>query len=56
MTILTKQDLAELIEAYAAAHRSGNPMLLKFAANNLAAFMQQVEIVPAEATEASASQ
>ena len=39
-----KQQLAELIEAYAAARASGNIMLLEWAAGQLNAFMARVEV------------
>jgi hypothetical protein len=39
-----KQQLAELIEAYAAARASGNRILLLFAAKQLNEFMSQVEL------------
>jgi hypothetical protein len=39
-----KQQLAELIEAYAAARASGNRMLLEYAAGQLNEFMSEIEI------------
>jgi hypothetical protein len=39
-----KQQLAELIEAYAAARASGNMMLLEWAAGQLNAFMARVDV------------
>jgi hypothetical protein len=39
-----KEKLAELIEAYAAAKVSGNKTLLEFAAAQLSAFIQKVEL------------
>lgn len=39
-----KQQLAELIEAYAAARASGNRMLLEFAAGQLNDFMAKVDV------------
>lgn len=43
-----KQQLAELIEAYAAARVSGNRTLLEFAAGQLNSFMETVEVVKTE--------
>jgi hypothetical protein len=40
-----KPQLAELIEAYAAARASGNRMLLEFAAGQLNEFMGRVHVV-----------
>jgi len=40
-----KQQLAELIEAYAAARVSGNRMLMEFAAGKLNDFMAKVDVV-----------
>ena len=40
-----KQQLAELIEAYAAARASGNRMLLEFAVGQLNAFLQTADVV-----------
>lgn len=40
-----KQQLADLIEAYAAARTSGNSMLLEFAVSKLNEFLQSVEII-----------
>lgn len=40
-----KQQLAELIEAYAAARASGNRMLLEFAASQLNALLASVDVV-----------
>lgn len=40
-----KPQLAELIEAYAAARASGNRMLLEFAAGHLNEFMARVDVV-----------
>jgi myo-inositol catabolism protein IolC len=39
-----KQQLAELIESYAAARVSGNRMLLEYAAGKLNEFMQDVNV------------
>jgi hypothetical protein len=39
-----KPQLAELIEAYAAARASGNRMLLEFAAGQLNDFMARVDV------------
>jgi len=39
-----KQQLAELIEAYAAAKATGNRMLLEFAVTQLNDFLSKVEI------------
>jgi hypothetical protein len=46
-----KPQLAELIEAYAAARASGNRMLLEFAAGQLNALMGAIEIVETKAQE-----
>ena len=46
-----KQQLAELIEAYAAARASGNRMLLEFAAGQLNEFMGRVEVVESKKEE-----
>ena len=43
-----KTQLAELIEAYAAARVSNNRMLMEYAAGNLNDFMAGVEVVPQE--------
>ena len=39
-----KQQLAELIEAYAAARATGNRMLLEYAAEQLNDFMAKVDV------------
>lgn len=39
-----KQQLAELIEAYAAARASGNGLLQQFAAKQLSEFLAKIEI------------
>lgn len=46
-----KPQLAELIEAYAAARASGNRMLLEFAAGQLNEFMGRVEVVEGKKEE-----
>lgn len=47
-----KAQLAELIEAYAAARVSGNRMLLEYAAGELNKFMAGVEVTaPEDITE-----
>lgn len=43
-----KDKLAELIEAYAAARASGNKTLLEYAAAQLNALLQSVDIVAKE--------
>ena len=46
-----KQELGRLIEAYAAARLSGNETLLKYAAEELSALLNKVEIeAPAPST------
>jgi hypothetical protein len=40
-----KQQLAELIEAYAAARASGSRLLLEFAVTQLNDFMARVDVV-----------
>jgi hypothetical protein len=40
-----KQQLAELIEAYAAARASGSRLLLEFAVTQLNEFMAKVDVV-----------
>ena len=47
-----KQQLAELIEAYAAARVSGNRMLLEYAAGKLNELMAAVDVVEAKKDEA----
>lgn len=51
-----KEQLIEFIEAYAAARQSGNGVLQQFAAKQIAAFLEGVEIVakpePAEEEQA----
>jgi hypothetical protein len=46
-----KQQLAELIEAYAAARMSGSRMLLEFAAGKLNDFISKIEITDSESSE-----
>lgn len=46
-----KQQLATLIEAYAAARASGNSMLLEFAVSKLNEFLQSIEITQPEKSE-----
>jgi hypothetical protein len=47
-----KQQLAELIEAYAAARVSGNRMLMEFAAGKLNDLMAAIEVaVPKEISQ-----
>jgi myo-inositol catabolism protein IolC len=43
-----KQQLAELIEAYAAARVSGNRMLLEYIADQLNDFISQIELTKTE--------
>lgn len=43
-----KQQLAELIEAYAAAKTTNNRILLEYSANQLSGFLQKVELVEAK--------
>lgn len=43
-----KDKLAELIEAYAAARASGNKTLLEYAATQLNALLQSVDVVAKE--------
>jgi hypothetical protein len=40
-----KQQLADLIEAFAAARTTNNRILLEFSSGQLSAFLQRVEIV-----------
>jgi hypothetical protein len=47
-----KQQLADLIEAYAAARVSGNRMLVEYAAGKLNELMAAVEVVEAKKDEA----
>jgi hypothetical protein len=47
-----KQQLVEMIEAFAAAKAAGNARLVQIAATDLSAFLQQIEL--ASATEAAA--
>lgn len=46
-----KQQLAELIEAYAAARASGNRMLLEFAAGQLNELMARVDVTESKKEE-----
>ena len=47
-----KEQLAQLIEAYAAARPTGNAALQQFAARELSTFLESIEITPAvEPTE-----
>lgn len=49
-----KDQLAQLIEAYAAARSSGNTLLQQFATSQLSEFLGQVDVVkPAEAAPES---
>lgn len=41
-----KEQLIQLIDAYAAARGAGNAMLQQFAAQQLTAFLDQVEVNP----------
>lgn len=50
--ISMKQQLAELIEAYAAARVSGNRMLLEYAAGKLNELMAAVDVVETKKNEA----
>jgi hypothetical protein len=43
-----KQQLADLIEAYAAARVSGNRMLMEYAAGKLNELMARVEVMESE--------
>jgi hypothetical protein len=47
-----KQQLADLIEAYAAARASGNRMLVEYAAGKLNELMAVVDVVEAKKDEA----
>jgi hypothetical protein len=47
-----KQQLADLIESYAAARVSGNRMLMEYAAGKLNDLMAAVDIVEAKKDEA----
>jgi hypothetical protein len=47
-----KQQLADLIEAYAAARASGNRMLVEYAAGKLNELMAAVDVVEAKRDEA----
>jgi hypothetical protein len=47
-----KDQLADLIEAYAAARVSGNRMLMKYAARKLNELMATVDVVEAKKDEA----
>lgn len=42
-----KEQLAQYIEAYAAARPTGNAMLQQFAARELSAFLESIEITSA---------
>lgn len=42
-----KEQLAQLIEAYAAARPTGNAMLQQFAARELGNFLESIEIISA---------
>ena len=42
-----KQQLAELIETYAAARASGNATLQQFAAQQLSGFLGRIEVIEA---------
>lgn len=46
-----KEQLAQLIEAYAAARGTGNPTLQQFAAQQLSAFLSQIDVVQAAPQE-----
>jgi hypothetical protein len=46
-----KEQLAQLIEAYAAAKASGNPTLQQFATQQLSTFLGQVDVVETQPTE-----
>ncbi len=59
-----KEQLVQWVEAYAAAKLSGNPSLVQFAAGNLSAFIESIELskvdsstaeeeVPVDAAEAA---
>lgn len=49
-----KEHLIRLIESYAAARASGDPLLQQFAANHLREYLSRVELV--KATEEDPSQ
>ena len=51
-----KQQLAELIEAYAAARVSGNRMLLEYAAGKLNEMMSAIEVAVPEQILSAAMQ
>lgn len=44
----TKQELANLIDAYADARRTGNEILMKLAVEQLQAFLAAYDLVPVE--------
>lgn len=50
-----KEQLAQLIETYAAARVSGNTVLQKYATQMLSNFLQQVEITPLTLTSPEAA-
>ncbi len=43
-----KEQLAQLIEAYAAARATGNPTLQQFATQQLSTFLESVEVTEKE--------
>jgi hypothetical protein len=45
-----KEQLAQLIEAYAAAKASGNPTLQQFATQQLSTFLGQIDVIEAQPT------
>lgn len=48
-----KEQLTQLINAYAAARASGDPLLQQFAAGQLQAFLERVELSQIATTEES---
>lgn len=46
-----KQQLAELIEAYAAAKTTNNRLLLEFSAGQLSGFLQKVDVIETKPEE-----
>lgn len=52
----TKQNLANLIDAYAAAHKSGNNTLIEMAVASLQNFLNSVEITALPQTPLSESE
>lgn len=46
-----KQELIELIEAYAAAKAVNNPRLAQIAAGEISTFLQSIDVVPISAEQ-----